>query len=184
MAIYPVVKNRGAVGAPIFHHVRKHRESQSLWYDERDLVIHKQRLCPRQSMRLYPPAWALTGRMAAEDDQIGGFTIPAGGMVFISPYIAHRDARFWPDPERFDPERFSPEQSAARPRYAYIPFGGGPRLCIGNSFAMTEAQIILAMVAQRYRLRLQPGYDIVPDPIFTLRVRGGLPMTLKRVSAL
>ena len=137
------------------------------------------RMVIEEAMRLYPPAWILTGRQVIADDQVGGYTIPAGSIVFISPYATHRDPRFWPDPERFDPSRFAPERAAERPRFAYLPFGGGPRKCIGAEFAMTEAQLILAAVAQRCRLRLKPGWAVEPDPIFTLRVRGGLPMRLE-----
>jgi cytochrome P450 len=136
------------------------------------------RMVIEEALRLYPPAWTLAGRRAIEDDAIDGYRIPAGSLVLIVPYVVHRNPQFWPDPERFDPLRFTPEMEAARPRFAYIPFGGGPRLCIGNLFAMTEAQLILAMIAQRYSLRLKPGYKVVPDPIFTLRVHSGLPMTL------
>jgi cytochrome P450 len=136
------------------------------------------RMVVEETMRLYPPAWILAGRRAIEDDLIGGYRVPAGTQVLIAPYTVHRHPDFWPDPERFDPLRFAPEKEAGRPRFAYIPFGGGPRLCIGNLFALTEAQLILAMVAQRYSLRLQEGREVVPDPIFTLRVKGGLPMTL------
>jgi cytochrome P450 len=138
------------------------------------------RMVIEEAMRLYPPAWILSGRRAIDDDQIGGFTVPAGTLILIAPYTVHRNPDFWPDPERFDPMRFTPEMEADRPRFAYIPFGGGPRLCIGNIFALTEAQLILAMVAQRFALRLRPGREVTPDPIFTLRVRGGLPMTLVR----
>ena len=92
----------------------------------------------------------------------------------------HYDPRFWDEPERFDPERFLPERSADRPHFAYLPFGGGPRLCIGNQFALTEAQLVLASVAQRYQLRLLPGHPVKPMPIFVLRTSHGLPVTAHR----
>ncbi len=133
-----------------------------------------------EAMRLYPPAWVLTGRRAVKDDLIDGYRIPADSVVFISPYVTHRDARFWAEPERFRPERFSPDRSAERPRYAYLPFGGGPRKCIGHDFAMAEAQLILALVAQNYCLRLAPAQQVKPAPIFTLRVKDGLPMILEK----
>ncbi|MCI0579802.1 MAG: cytochrome P450 [Chloroflexi bacterium] len=114
------------------------------------------RLVLEETLRLYPPAWGLM-RLSEAADQIGGYDLPARTYVVISPYLTHRHPAFWPDPERFDPERFTPEQIAGRPRYAYIPFGGGPRQCIGNTFAMVEAQLVLATVAQLYRLRLVPG---------------------------
>ncbi len=132
-----------------------------------------------ESMRLYPPAWGLAGRQAVAEDEIGGFTVPPNTTILIVPFVTHRDPRFWDEPERFNPERFDPERSEGRPRYAYLPFGGGPRLCIGSAFAMTEAQLLLATIAQRYCLRLQPGHPVVPYPIFTLRIRDGLPMFLE-----
>ena len=128
-----------------------------------------------ETTRLYPPVYIFS-RKVAEEDQIGGYRIPAGSSVDISPYATHRHPDFWENPEAFDPERFSVERSAARPRFAYFPFSGGPRQCIGNSFALMEAQLILATLAQRYRLRLQPGHTLTPDPLITLRPRGGLPM--------
>ena len=96
----------------------------------------------------------------------------------ISPYVTHRHPSYWHDPERFDPERFTPEQIRSRPRFAYLPFSGGPRLCIGNEFALMEAQLVLAMTVQRYRLRLVPGTRVEAESRLTLRPRGGLPMTV------
>ena len=135
-----------------------------------------------ESMRLYPPAWA-TSRNPVEDDEIGGYRIPKGSVVLLSPYLTHRHPAFWSDPERFDPERFTPERVAARHRFAYFPFGGGPHLCIGNTFALTEAMLVLATVAQRYHLELLRGHEVVPEALVTLRPRGGLPMTAHRVGA-
>jgi cytochrome P450 len=130
-----------------------------------------------ESMRLYPPAW-VTERMALGDDQIGGYHIPAGTTVVICPYVIHRNPQFWPGAETFDPQRFSPENSQGRPRYAYFPFGGGPRQCIGNTFALLEAHLILATILQRYRLELAPGWQVQPDPLITLRPKGGLWMVV------
>ncbi len=135
------------------------------------------RMVIQESMRLYPPAFGIT-RHAIAADEIGGYAIPANSVIFLTFYCAHRHPDFWEDPERFDPERFTPERSAGRPRFAYAPFGGGPRHCIGNSFAMMEAQLVLATVAQRYRLRLVPGHPVEPRVQLTLRPRYGLPMTL------
>ncbi|MFN0167030.1 MAG: cytochrome P450 [Bryobacteraceae bacterium] len=112
-----------------------------------------------ESMRLYPPAWVFV-RAALGDDEIGGFRIPAGAMVVMCPYVTQRSEEWWPDPEKFDPERFMPERSGNRPKFAYLPFGGGPRLCIGNNFALMEAQVILAMVAQRFRLEVDPNHTL------------------------
>lgn len=102
--------------------------------------------------------------------------------MFISPYAMHRHPAFWDRPDLFDPERFAPERSVDRPHFAYMPFGGGPRQCIGNTFALTEAQLLLATIAQRYRLRAIPGHNCTPNPLITLRPRGGLPVTLERRS--
>jgi cytochrome P450 len=137
------------------------------------------RMVIEEAMRLYPPAWIVT-RGAIEDDELAGHRIAAGSIVMASPWVTHRHPDFWPEPERFDPERFSPERAAGRHRYAYFPFGGGPRLCIGSGFAMTEAQLILATVAQRHRFRLEPGYRATPEPLITLRPRGGMPVTVER----
>ncbi len=139
------------------------------------------RMVVEETMRLYPPVWSIL-RRAMGADQIGPYAVPAGTSIFISPYAVHRHPAFWEDPEAFDPERFTPERSAGRPHFAYVPFGGGPRQCIGNIFALTEAQLILASVAQRYRLRVLPGLQVKPNPLITLRARGGLPMRLERVS--
>jgi cytochrome P450 len=134
-----------------------------------------------ESLRLYPPAWGMS-RHAVADDEIRGYRVPAGSEVAVVQYVTHRHPEFWDNPEAFDPERFTPERSAGRPNFAYFPFGGGPRLCIGNTFALMEAQLILAMIAQTYRLRLVPDQTIEPEPIITLRPRRGISMTLEPVS--
>jgi cytochrome P450 len=132
-----------------------------------------------EAMRLYPPAWAL-GRLALEDHEVGGYLIPRGSLVLVSQYVMHRDPRFWPEPGRFDPERFTPEAKAARPQFAYFPFGGGPRRCIGEGFAWMEAVLILAALARRWRLRLPPGTHVPTEPRITLRPgKGGIPMRLE-----
>jgi cytochrome P450 len=135
-----------------------------------------------ESMRLFPPAWG-TSRNPVEDDVIGGFRIPAGSLVLLSPYLTHRHPEHWPNPEAFDPERFRAERSRGRHRFAYFPFGGGPHQCIGESFALTEATLVLAALAQRWSARLVPGHVPTPEPLVTLRPRGGLPMTLARRGA-
>ncbi|HTR62534.1 MAG TPA: cytochrome P450, partial [Candidatus Binataceae bacterium] len=132
-----------------------------------------------EAMRLYPPVWAI-GREAIEADEIMGCRIPKGGNIMASQWLAHRHPAFWENPERFDPERFSAERAAGRPRYAYFPFGGGPRMCIGNIFALTEAQLVLATVAQRYRLRLAPHHPIELQPLITLRPLHGVKVVLER----
>jgi cytochrome P450 len=130
-----------------------------------------------ESMRLYPPAWGQP-RQAIADDCVGGYHIPAGSIISLCQWVTHRHPDFWENPEQFDPERFTPERSADRPRFAYFPFGGGPRQCIGNNFAMMEAQLILATLAQRFSLDLVPRHPVEPDPTFTLRPRYGMLMTL------
>jgi cytochrome P450 len=137
------------------------------------------RMVVEEALRLYPPAWAIL-RRATGEDQIGPYRVPAGTSIFISPYAMHRHPAFWEDPDAFEPERFTPERSAGRPHFAYLPFGGGPRQCIGNTFALMEAQLVLATVAQRYQLRAVPGHVVEPNPLITLRPRGGLPVTLER----
>jgi cytochrome P450 len=137
------------------------------------------RMVIEESMRLYPVAWSF-GRMTIDDDEIGGYPVPAGTPIYISAYTMHRHPHFWEEPDRFDPERFSPERSHGRHRFAYIPFSAGPRQCIGNTFALMEAQIILASVMQRYRLELVPGHPVEPEPLITLRPRHGLLMRLEK----
>jgi cytochrome P450 len=132
----------------------------------------------QESMRLYPPAWGVP-RQAIADDEIGGYRLPAGTIVAIGTWVTHRHPDFWEEPERFDPTRFTAARSAGRPRFAYLPFSGGARQCVGSSFAMLEARLVLAMLAQRFRLRLVPGHPVVPDPTFTLRPRFGLPMVIE-----
>jgi cytochrome P450 len=126
-----------------------------------------------ESMRLYPPAWAM-GREALEDVAIGPYRLRKGTMVFFSQYIIQRDPRWFPHPDRFWPERFTAEAKAARPRFAYFPFGGGGRQCIGESFALMEATLALATIAQRWRLALVPGQKIEPQPKITLRPKSGI----------
>jgi cytochrome P450 len=131
----------------------------------------------KESMRLYPPAWGI-GRRAINDFKLDGYRIPAGTNVFLMQWLTHRDARFFPDPERFDPLRWrdDPIRRGRIPRFAYFPFGGGPRVCIGTGFAMMEATLLLATIAQRYRFSLVPGQDVKPFFTITLRPRHGIKM--------
>jgi cytochrome P450 len=138
------------------------------------------RMVAEESMRLYPPAWSM-GRRTIEADEIAGYPIPARSLVLMSPYMTHRNPRCWDNPEGFDPERFSDERVEAMPRFAYFPFGGGPRQCIGNGFAMMELHLLLATLAQHYRLDLLPNANVEMDPSITLRPKGGLPMRLTKV---
>jgi cytochrome P450 len=135
----------------------------------------------QESMRLYPPVWIIS-RTAIEEDEIGGYPIPAGSVVLVSQYAMHRHPDFWENPERFDPDRFLPERSRGRHPYAYFPFGGGPRLCIGADLAMLETQLILVTLAQRFQLELLPGHPVEPEPLITLRPRYGMKMMLSRTT--
>ncbi len=129
-----------------------------------------------EAMRLYPPAWTFE-RQALGADELVGYAIPTGAIVAISPFTLHRHPAHWDNPEGFDPDRFTPERAEGRPRHAYLPFGGGPRVCIGNSFALMEAQLIVASVVQRQRLSLVPGHPIELEPVVTLRPRHGIVVT-------
>jgi cytochrome P450 len=131
-----------------------------------------------ESMRLYPPAYAF-GREAIGDCEIGGYRVPAGTTIFISPWVSHRDKRWFDDPLLFRPERWENDLGKRLPRFAYLPFGGGPRICIGNSFALMEASLILAAMLRRYRFA-QPAGWIEPFPSITLRPADGMPMTVTR----
>jgi len=135
------------------------------------------RMVIAESMRLYPPAWVI-GRLALENVEIGGFTIPRGAIVLVSQWVMHRDSRFWPDPERFDPERFAGEPSW--PKWTYFPFGGGSRICIGEGFAWVEGVLVLAALARRWRLSLAQQKPVRPHPVITLRPGGGIVMRAQR----
>jgi len=131
-----------------------------------------------ESMRLYPPAWAM-GRYARADFQLGDFFLPAKTTVLLSQFITHRDARFFPDPLRFDPERFTPEAKSRRTKLTYFPFGAGARQCIGESFAWVEGVLLLATLAQKWKLRLVPGHRVEPEPLITLRPKYGMRMQVE-----
>jgi cytochrome P450 len=131
----------------------------------------------QEAMRLYPPVWILP-RRAIEADVIDGYEVPAGADVLICPYTLHRHPDFWTDPETFNPDRFGVDQVRLRHRYAYIPFGAGPRFCVGNNLGMMEAVLVAAMVAREFQLKLVPGAKVVPEPMLSLRAGGGLPMTV------
>jgi cytochrome P450 len=138
-----------------------------------------------EAMRLYPPAWVL-GRRALSDYEIGEYLIPAGSILLMSPYLMHHDARYFAEPDRFDPLRWTEEHNlvaeaqAARPKFSYFPFGGGPRQCIGESFAWMEGTLLIATIAQQWRLRLLPGHPVEMLPLVTLRPKHGLRMTPER----
>lgn len=168
----------------------QHPEVEQRLYNEIDEVLGKHvpalehlpdlkytNMVLEEALRLYPAA-GIFGRKAIANDELGGFRIPANSMIVVSPYATQHHPDYWPDPEHFDPERFTPERSTNRPHYAYFPFSGGPRMCIGSNFAMMEAQLILATIAQRYQLRMVPGHLVEPQLLVTLRPKYGLQMTI------
>ncbi len=145
------------------------------------MKLRYSRMVVEESMRLYPPVWTLA-RTAVNEDAIGGYRVPAGSEILIFPYITQRHPKWWQDADAFRPERFAPENSAARPRYAYLPFGAGPRTCIGLNFAMTEILVVLTLLLQRFRLNLaiDPG-AVHAEPSVTLQPRPGVPVRLEKI---
>ncbi|MFL6285958.1 MAG: cytochrome P450 [Pyrinomonadaceae bacterium] len=132
-----------------------------------------------EAMRLYPPTWRLM-RRALRDFPVGGYRIPSGALVVVCQYAMHRDPRFFPDPETFDPERWTADARAARPQFSFFPFGGGPRRCLGEPFAMTEGVLLLATLARLWRMRLVEGHKIEMLPQHLLRSKWGMRMRLAR----
>ena len=132
-----------------------------------------------ESMRLYPPAWAL-GRLSLEDAEIGGYFVPKGALVLMSQYVMHRDPRYFPEPLGFEPERWTEEARTRRPQFSYFPFGGGPRRCIGESFAWMEGVLLLATMAQQWQMRLAPDQVVALRPVITLRPKYGMKMRVMR----
>ncbi|MGH9866277.1 MAG: cytochrome P450, partial [Candidatus Acidiferrales bacterium] len=133
----------------------------------------------RESLRLYPPAWAM-GRQATEDCTIGGYDVPRNTTIYMSQWVVHRDPRYFDEPDQFRPERWMDSLQKTLPRFAYFPFGGGPRVCIGASFAMMEATLLLAAIASRFRITLVPGQTIKLWPSITLRPRNGIEVVLSK----
>ncbi|MGQ9902933.1 MAG: cytochrome P450 [Anaerolineae bacterium] len=136
------------------------------------------RMVIQETLRLYPPAW-ITPREAQQDVQIGSQLVPRGAVVFVSPWVSHRDERHFPGPDKFLPERWTDEFEKQLPKGAYIPFAAGPRVCIGNAFALMEARLILAAIVQRFELELAPGQSIQPEPLVTLRPNPGVRVRLR-----
>ncbi|MBC7894473.1 MAG: cytochrome P450 [Cytophagaceae bacterium] len=137
------------------------------------------RMVLSESMRLYPPAWTVA-RRALGDFTLGTHRIPANALVVTSQWVIQRDPRWWPDPDRFDPERWRPELAVDRPKFAYFPFGGGARMCIGEHFAWMEGILVLATIARQWHFDVRPGTTVTPHATITLRPRGGAPMTVHR----
>jgi cytochrome P450 len=180
-----------------WHLLAQNPEAEAALHEELDAVLEGGRaptvedvgalryteMVVAETMRLYPPAWAI-GRLAVEDHEVGGYSIPRGSLVLVSQYVMHRDPRFFQDPERFLPERWTPEAKSARPQFSYFPFGGGPRRCVGEGFAWMEATLMLATLARRWRARTLPGHIIETQPRITLRPgKGGVPVRLERRDA-
>jgi cytochrome P450 len=174
-----------------WHELSRHPEIEAKLHEEVDTVLGGRlptvadlpklvytKMVLDETLRLYPVPWL--ERRAAQADEIGGYDIPARSLIYISPYVTHRHPDFWDDPETYDPERFSPDKPDTRPRFAYFPFGGGPRLCIGNRLALMEAQLSVAAIAQRYRFHPVPGHPVEPKMQITTSPRYGLRMTLER----
>jgi cytochrome P450 len=132
-----------------------------------------------EAMRLYPPAW-LMGRRAIKDYQLAGYTIPAGSIVLMSQFVMHHNPRYFPEPDRFNPERWTAQMRANLPKFAYFPFGGGPRICIGEPFAWMEGKLLLATLAQEWQFRLASNYKLELQPSVTLRPKHGMPMRAER----
>ena len=146
--------------------------------DDVPLLVYTEKVLS-ESMRLLPPVWLL-GRRVVEDIELGGFYVPKQSIVLMSQYIAHRDERFWPDAEMFDPERWTPEAKGLRPLYSYFPFGGGSRKCIAQGFAVMEGVLLIATLAQRWKMDVSPDFPLQLSPQITLRPQFGLPVTMEK----
>jgi cytochrome P450 len=133
----------------------------------------------KEALRLYPPAWAVA-RQVKEDYEVGGYVIPAGADIFMSQYVVHRDPRFYREPDSFIPERWDNEETKDLPRFAYFPFGGGTRRCIGEPFAWMEGVILIATIASMWKMRLVPHQKIVPQALITIRPKNGMNMIVER----
>jgi cytochrome P450 len=135
----------------------------------------------KESLRLYPPVWGLTTREALSDLELGGYEIPKGSWIFCSPYVIHRDPRFFANPDQFDPERFAAGRAEQIPPYAYVPFGAGPHVCIGNTVAVMEMILVVSTMLQQVRLTLAPGpREVEPEADIVIRPKGGLRMTVSK----
>jgi len=177
----------------IFYLLATHPEAEKKLHDELDEILgnqlptaddvpklHYANQIVQETLRLYPAAWTLN-REVVKEVEIGGHLFQPGDTLMMSQYVMHRDPRFYEEPDKFIPERFEGDLLKRIPQFAYFPFGGGPRICIGNNFALMEAPLLLATIGQKYRLRLkEPGQKVEPEPLVTLRPKNGLPMRLEK----
>ncbi|MFN2590378.1 MAG: cytochrome P450, partial [Actinomycetota bacterium] len=136
-------------------------------FDDLSSLVYTRRVLA-ETIRLYPPVWSIS-RVVLEEHEMAGYTIPAGALVVVSPYLIHRDPRWYLEPERFDPGRWTDEEQEKRPKFSYFPFGAGPRVCVGESFAWMEATMVLSTMARRWQMRLVEGHSAVLDPKITIR---------------
>ncbi len=172
-----VLSTNSPAGESVRSEVREALDGRSPGADDLPSLGHVRRVID-EVLRLYPPTW-VTARMALQDDRVRGYRLEAGSLVLLSPFVTHRRSDFWPEPDRFDPDRFASESRPAP--FAYFPFGGGPRSCIGSWLATVEMQLVVAMVAQRYQLALVPGSRVAVEPGLTLRPKPGVPMILRPI---
>ncbi len=176
----------------VWYLLARHPEVEARLHRELDAVLGDEPPTPGQlaelpfarqvideTMRLYPPIPAIL-REAAAADTLCGHRVPPRSIIAILPWVVHRHRRLWRDPDRFDPDRFAPENSTARPRFAYVPFAGGPRICVGASFAMTQMLIVIAVLARRFRFCLSPAHPVRAVGRISLHPQGGLMMTVER----
>jgi cytochrome P450 len=178
----------------VWYMVASHREVEERLIEEVDTVLGGNlptladvgrlpyvEMVIKESLRLHPPTWALVPREVVEPFELDGYSVARGSWVYIFPYVTQRDPRFFTDPETFDPERFSPARIDEIPQHAFIPFGGGPRVCVGEKFAMMEMILIVATVLQKMRVKLAPEQGPVePEPLIAIRPKGGLQLTISR----
>lgn len=169
------VSTHAAAGASVRAEVREALDGRAPGADDLPSLVRTRRVID-EVLRLYPPTW-VTARTPLQDDHIRGYRIATGSIVLLSPFVTHRHPAFWPEPDRFDPDRFAPD--ARRAPFAYFPFGGGPRSCIGAWLASVEMQLVVGMIAQRFELTLVPGSRVAVEPGVTLRPQPGVPMVLR-----
>ncbi len=172
----------------------QHPKIEAQFHEELDVVLQGRqpavddlpqlrytRMILAESMRLFPPAWVI-GRRALQSYEVGGYLVPANALVLMSQYVMHRDPRYFAQPELFNTQRWTDDATSERPKFAYFPFGGGPRLCIGEAFAWMEGVLLLATIGQGWRMRLAPGHHVAPQPLITLRPKHGMQMIMERRS--